>query len=122
MRTTIFGVMMAGALGMLAAPAHAQVGITIDRGGVTVGNPAYAYPGYTTPGYAAPGYGYPGYGTTYVAPGTYGYSSGYSGYAAAPYGYSYAPAPTYVAPRYGAYRYGRPRAIIPGLGMLRRFR
>jgi hypothetical protein len=90
-----------------ATPARAQgFGVTIGRGGVTIGNGGYGYGTY-------PGYGY-GY-----APGTYTYGRGYSGYAA-PYvapgyvatpAYRYAPVyttPTYVYPNRG-YRVLAPR-------------
>jgi hypothetical protein len=86
------GLLAAGTLLFAGAgTAKAQgLGITIGRGGVTIGQPGYYAPGYYSPGYYTPGYYSPGVAT---------YERGYSNYVV--------PAqPTYVVPS-GSYVRGR---------------
>ena len=130
----LFGLVIAGGMLLaLATGARAQVGISIGNPytgqGVTIGTGgAYANPGY---GYGYPGYGTgargygmpygtgtyygsttayaPGFGrvTTYSAPTTTYYSSGYSGYYPGFYG-STLGTPYYGYGAYSSYGYGYP--------------
>jgi len=113
----LFGLLTVAVLLGSAPEARAQLSISI-------GNPYGGY-GYGTGYYGVPyASSYSSY-SSYVAPGTTFYSSGYSGYAypgvarayvAPVYPYGYAPAPGYVSTyRYGpVYGYGYRRGI-PGL-------